>query len=83
MRYEELGVKFLDTAPMYGHGADGRSERVCGQALRGRRDQWIVSSKFGRSLALEDDDEANIVGDYSSQKAIASIETSLRRLQTD
>ena len=25
MKYEELGVKFLDTAPIYGHGADAFS----------------------------------------------------------
>ena len=82
-RAQDLGVNFLDTAPMYGHGEDGRSESVCGQALRDRRDQWIVASKFGRSLATDDNGKATIVEDYSSHKAIASIETSLRRLQTD
>jgi aryl-alcohol dehydrogenase (NADP+) len=53
-RAQERGITFLDTAPMYSHKVDGRSETVCGRALRGRRDKWILSTKFGRSLSLDD-----------------------------
>ena len=63
-RAQELGVTFLDTAPMYGHGVDGRSETVCGDALRGRRERWILSSKFGRYLSEDDDGKRIIVEDY-------------------
>ena len=82
-RAQELGVTFLDTAPMYGHKVDGRSETVCGQALKGRRDQWILSSKFGRYLSQDDDGKRIIVEDYSSKRVVESIEVSLGRLQTD
>jgi aryl-alcohol dehydrogenase-like predicted oxidoreductase len=40
----ELGVTLLDTADMYGVGAN---ERLVGKALRGRREQAIVATKFG------------------------------------
>ena len=53
-RAQERGITFLDTAPMYSHKVDGRSETVCGRALRGRRVKWILSTKFGRSLSLDD-----------------------------
>jgi aryl-alcohol dehydrogenase-like predicted oxidoreductase len=40
----ELGVNFLDTADMYGCG---ENEKLVGQAIRGRRDQVVVATKFG------------------------------------
>jgi aryl-alcohol dehydrogenase-like predicted oxidoreductase len=40
----DLGVSFLDTADMYGVG---RNERLLGRALKGRRDEAVVATKFG------------------------------------
>src|SRR5512141_3501947 len=40
----DLGINLIDTAPAYGWG---RSERVVGQALKGRRDKAIVATKCG------------------------------------
>ena len=40
----ELGVNFLDTADMYGVGAN---ELLVGSAIRGKRDQVILATKFG------------------------------------
>jgi aryl-alcohol dehydrogenase-like predicted oxidoreductase len=40
----ELGVTFLDTADMYGWGAN---ERLVGKAIAGRRDQVVLATKFG------------------------------------
>jgi aryl-alcohol dehydrogenase-like predicted oxidoreductase len=40
----DLGVSFLDTADMYGVG---HNERVLGRALKGRRDEAVVATKFG------------------------------------
>lgn len=40
----ELGVNFLDTADMYGVGAN---EELVGKAIKGKRDQVIVATKFG------------------------------------
>ena len=82
-RAQELGVTFLDTAPMYSQTVDGRSETVCGQALKGRRDKWILSSKFGRHLSQDADGKRVIREDYSSKNVVESVETSLERLQTD
>jgi aryl-alcohol dehydrogenase-like predicted oxidoreductase len=40
----ELGVNFLDTADMYGSGAN---EELVGRAIRGRRDRVVLATKFG------------------------------------
>jgi aryl-alcohol dehydrogenase-like predicted oxidoreductase len=40
----DLGVRFWDTADMYGVGAN---ERLVGRALRGRRDEVVLATKFG------------------------------------
>jgi aryl-alcohol dehydrogenase-like predicted oxidoreductase len=40
----ELGVTFLDTADMYGSGAN---ERLVGKAIAGRRDEVVLATKFG------------------------------------
>src|SRR5665647_717282 len=46
----ELGVNFLDTADMYGVG---RNEELVGRAIRGRRDQVILATKFGNMRGRE------------------------------
>ncbi|MDE2294283.1 MAG: aldo/keto reductase [Gammaproteobacteria bacterium] len=40
----ELGNRFFDTADMYGVG---RNETLVGRALRGRRDEVVIATKFG------------------------------------
>ena len=40
----ELGITFLDTADVYGMGAN---ERLVGKAIQGRRDAVVVATKFG------------------------------------
>jgi aryl-alcohol dehydrogenase-like predicted oxidoreductase len=40
----DLGVAFLDTADMYGVGAN---ERLVGKAIAGRRDGVVLATKFG------------------------------------
>ena len=40
----DLGVTFFDTADMYG---GGRNEELLGKAIRGRRSQLIIATKFG------------------------------------
>jgi aryl-alcohol dehydrogenase-like predicted oxidoreductase len=40
----ELGVNFLDTADMYGVG---KNEILVGKAIKGKRDQFVVATKFG------------------------------------
>ncbi len=69
------GVTFFDTANIYG-GA-GKSEEFLGEALRGRRDQAVLATKFGMDMG--DGRGPRGSPDYIRQ----AIEASLRRLQTD
>jgi aryl-alcohol dehydrogenase-like predicted oxidoreductase len=41
----DLGVTMLDTADMYGAGAN---ERLVGRAIAGRRDEVVIATKFGQ-----------------------------------
>src|SRR5882724_7512882 len=40
----ELGINFLDTADMYGVGAN---EELVGKAIKGQRDKFVIATKFG------------------------------------
>ncbi|HEX4814232.1 MAG TPA: aldo/keto reductase [Nonomuraea sp.] len=40
----DLGITFLDTADMYGKGAN---EELVGRAIKGRRDEVVLATKFG------------------------------------
>ncbi len=51
----DLGINFLDTADMYGCGAN---ERLVGQAIRRRRDEVVLATKFGNVR----DDKGNFLG---------------------
>lgn len=73
----ELGVTLLDTADMYGPHTN---EELLGRALRGKRDQVFLASKFG--IVRSDDPHARGV-DGSPAYVRKAIEGSLRRLQTD
>jgi aryl-alcohol dehydrogenase-like predicted oxidoreductase len=68
----EAGCNFFDTAPAYGGGV---SEELLGQALKSVRKDVILCTKFGHT--------ANWVTDFSTAAIRPSIESSLRRLQTD
>jgi L-galactose dehydrogenase len=68
----DLGVNFFDVSPYYGLTL---AEARLGQALRGKRDRVILATKCGRY----DEDEF----DFSARRVAASVDESLRRLQTD
>ncbi|WP_423188444.1 aldo/keto reductase [Alkalibacterium sp. f15] len=68
----EAGCNFFDTAPNYGFG---KSEELLGKALKGRRDQVVISSKCGHHT----DD----VQSFEPEKLLESVEGSLKRLNTD
>ena len=72
----EMGINFVDTAEQYG---SGESERRVGAALEGRRDQWILGTKFGNLVGPN----GERVQDTSSERVPVSLEGSLRRLRTD
>jgi len=71
----ELGVNFIDTADRYDRG---RSEEYVGRALRQRRQQVIIASKFGTVMGEGVND-----GGGSRWYMIRAVEASLRRLNTD
>lgn len=85
----EAGVRFFDTAPMYGHGL---SELRTGQALRWKtRDDFVLSSKVGRLLRPAKRETINFAPwtnaapftmhfDYSYDGTMRSVEDSLQRL---
>jgi aryl-alcohol dehydrogenase-like predicted oxidoreductase len=76
----ELGCNFLDTAEMYG---PYKNEELVGKAIAGRRDDWIVATKFGIRFAPTEDDPMNRVLDGSPENARRALEGSLKRLGTD
>lgn len=63
----DAGINCIDTAPGYGNG---NSETIIGQATHGRRDQFVLATKVGHR-------------NQSAAQVTASVEASLRRLQTD
>ena len=74
----DLGLNYLDTAPMYGVG---ESERRYGQALQGiPRDRYVLSTKVGRVLRPDAAGQMTWAFDFSREGARASFESSLERL---
>ncbi|MEV6130813.1 aldo/keto reductase [Streptomyces violaceusniger] len=69
----DAGINFLDTADAY---AD--SEEVVGKALKGRRDNVVLATKFGLPVG-EDPNQRGT----SRRWIMKAVENSLRRLQTD
>src|SRR4051812_27643357 len=72
----ELGVTFLDTADVYG---DGHNEELVGEAIRGRRDEVQLATKF----SLSRDDGKNTRIDGRPEYVRQCIDASLRRLGVD
>src|SRR5205085_9333602 len=79
-RAKELGCNFLDTAEMYG---PYKNEELVGRAIAGRRDEWIVATKFGIRWEPTEENPTNRVIDGSPENVRRSIEGSLQRLGTD
>ncbi|TRW21969.1 aldo/keto reductase [Flavobacterium zepuense] len=73
----ELGVTLIDTAEIYGPYSN---EELVGKALKGKRDQVVLATKFG--LISHGNSGANAIDSKPSNIRIA-VEGSLRRLQTD
>lgn len=71
----DAGLTFFDTADVY---SDGASESILGEALRGRRDRVILSSKTGLRLG----EGANDAG-TSRLRLLKAVDASLKRLGTD
>ncbi|GAB3259588.1 aldo/keto reductase [Arthrobacter pigmenti] len=71
----ESGINFVDSADVY---SEGESERIVGEALKGRRDDVVLATKFFMPMG----DDVNHRGG-SRKWIMQEVEQSLRRLQTD
>lgn len=75
--YADAGGNFIDTADGYQFG---QSEEILGDLLAGRRDDFVLATKF----TMGSSPNANILVTGNSRKAmISSVEASLKRLKTD
>ena len=75
----DAGVTLFDTADIYG-GAGG-SETLLGAALKGKRDQVVLATKFGMDMQGTNGPDWGVRG--SRRYIRLAVEASLRRLQTD
>ena len=75
--YVEAGGNFLDTADSY---QVGQSEEWVGQFITGRRDDFVLATKF--TLGLRPGAPLLAVGN-SRKTMVSSVEASLKRLNTD
>ncbi len=71
----ELGVNFIDTADMYGPFTN---EKLVGKALKGRRNKFVLATKFGIVFDPEDPSKRGINGNPKYVKS--ACEASLKRL---
>ena len=71
----DAGVTVIDTADVY---AQGESEEIVGKALKGRRDDIILATKFHGAMG----DDPNRQGS-SRRWIIRAVEDSMRRIYTD
>lgn len=72
-RAADVGVTFLDTADMYGAG---KNEELVGRAIKGRRERYLIASKFGQVFTPGADRDVDGRPEYVQ----AACEASLKRL---
>lgn len=71
----DAGINFLDTANVYSFG---ESEEIVGKALKGKRDDVVLATKFHGPMGSGPNDRGNSRG-----HVMRAVEDSLRRLDTD
>jgi aryl-alcohol dehydrogenase-like predicted oxidoreductase len=78
----EIGVNFIDTAQLYGPLTN---EELVGRAIKGRRDEYVIATKFARRMEDAVPGDLSTVGelDGSADHVRRSIHGSLERLGTD
>src|SRR5689334_15225510 len=78
----ELGINFLDTAQLYGPLTN---EELVGRAIEGKRDQYVVATKFARRMDDAKPGDMSTTGplDGSAEHVKSSIDISLERLGTE
>jgi aryl-alcohol dehydrogenase-like predicted oxidoreductase len=78
----ELGINFLDTAQLYGPLTN---EELVGRAIKGRREDYVIATKFARRMDGAVAGDMSTVGklDGSAEHVLGSIDGSLERLGVD
>jgi aryl-alcohol dehydrogenase-like predicted oxidoreductase len=71
----DMGINYIDTADMYDRG---RSEEFVGKALKGKRANVIIATKFATPMGEGPNDKGG-----SRHYIMKAVEASLKRLQTD
>ena len=71
----DAGINFIDTADVY---SSGESEEIVGKALKGRRDDVVLATKFHAPMGADPNMQGN-----SRRWIVRECEASLRRLGTD
>jgi aryl-alcohol dehydrogenase-like predicted oxidoreductase len=71
----DAGINYFDTSDVYSHG---ESETLLGKALKGRRDDVVLATKFGLPMNEDPNRRGN-----SRRWIMREVEASLRRLDTD
>jgi aryl-alcohol dehydrogenase-like predicted oxidoreductase len=71
----EAGVTLFDTADVY---SDGASEQILGEALQGRRDQALISTKIGLPTG-----DGPLERGTSRLRLVRGVDAALKRLRTD
>jgi aryl-alcohol dehydrogenase-like predicted oxidoreductase len=71
----DAGINIIDTADVY---SKGESEEIVGKALKARRDNVIIATKFGRPMGEDPNQRGG-----SRRWIVHEVENSLRRLDTD
>ncbi len=72
-RAADIGMNFLDTADAYGAG---KNEALVGRAIKGRRDRYLIASKFGNVITPNAGREIDGRPEY----VMSACEASLKRL---
>jgi len=75
--YSEAGGNFIDTADVYQFG---QSEEILGSLLTGRRDDFVLATKFSHGSSAQ---SGRLVTGNSRKAMVTSLEASLKRLKTD
>jgi len=71
----DAGINFIDTADVY---SGGESEEIVGKALKHRRDDVVLATKFHGPMGRDPNERGN-----SRRWIVREVDNSLRRLQTD
>src|ERR1017187_8402902 len=78
---QDSGVNYIDTADVYGWG--GWSEIYIGKAIKGKRSDFIVATKFGSGVDENSPEGSSREGLGTRKYIMSAVEASLKRLDTD